>query len=157
NTSNIYVSQWLLGRYEMLLKDPGDANSYRSPQFASNNEPYYPRVPNLPPDLTPLAAVDGLGREVQPTSGNQRPINTVGSSRYDLAGTTLEIFREDATNRRNTAAFNPALNVNFRDGINSSWWIPIVYRTSYDPRNSYPNGLLTPSLVFRHQANPLPG
>ncbi len=131
NSKNYFASTWMLGRYETLLKDPNlFTPSYPTEVFYRRNT----ATIDLPP-LTPYTL---------PTSGNQRALNIVQSSRYDLAGTWLEQMRDDVSSRRFS------FNASVQDGPTApatSWWGAFVYTGSP----------FTYSQVIRYQANALPG
>jgi|GEM_PF-1105821 len=141
-----YAAEWVLGRNVVLLADANnvlpnalDLGSPGPPVIPPKREVFYPNTPtgSLPNstslpysgsfvasagNLSPL----GYGSPDATYAGGGvavAPNQVVQSSRYDLAGTTIEQFRSIITNAANASAGNHPYYF---------WWAPLVYQQPHD-------------------------
>jgi prepilin-type N-terminal cleavage/methylation domain-containing protein len=130
-----YASDWVLARNVTLLRDPNTISG----------DNYYPRM--VPTIAAPAVAPQWYGNNVTPL-GNDSPDNSgtgggIQSSRYDLAGRTMEQIRRDLADA-----------ILFQGGLTSSgipsggqgypmnfWWNPFVYNIGavFRPTATNPN------------------
>jgi type II secretory pathway pseudopilin PulG len=134
NVSNLFGSQFILGRVALLMRDPSTFVS-----TGPTAEQHIMRtVPGAgPPNLTPLHW------DSQATQ-NTNPITRITSSRFDLLGASLEQLRQDVSDIRNSVA-SP-------DGLGSTWWQTLCYRRPTPTAPGTPVILADP--VARFECNP---
>lgn len=102
NTNNFYASQWILGRYAMLLKEPqAEGNSFvirERPGVGGAGNPtqyYVAHLGNPGTSLSPLSyksKTSLTGNGAASETGQPSPVE-VQDARYDLAGTSISGFR----------------------------------------------------------------
>jgi hypothetical protein len=152
-TGGPFASDWVLGRNVILLVDPNyiEPNT-RDFNTTPQHEAFYTVPSSLPPALNyPLLKVPPPTGSVSavvavPTAVNLAPlswnspdyvpgttptgnITQVQSSRYDLAGTTIDQFRTTITNAAIAQATEGTPTPFY------TWWNLLVYRTGFESSN----------------------
>lgn len=90
NPNNFYASQWILGRFAMLLREPDPSG-----QIYDDSNP--PIVQEHIPRQTGDMLLEPLGQR-SPSTGTGTAQFEVQWGRYDLAGTTMALFKPILTN-----------------------------------------------------------
>lgn len=118
NPNNFFTSQWILARSAILLSDPTSVVSYETATGNLQGRVYEAKTgfPLSPLDFTMNDAATA-GR--LPEVANNVPYPAT-SSRYDVAGTTIESFRTNAK-----AVSDPTNST-----YNANWWRPLVFTTT---------------------------
>lgn len=102
NPNNFYASQWALGRFVVLLREPETQGNLRvilerpGAPVAGNPRQYY--IARLGANLSPLSwnstvSLSGQRNEYESGDATPRPIQ-IQDSRYDLAGTSIQVYKK---------------------------------------------------------------
>ena len=96
NPHNFYARNWGLGRVAMLLKEPNATDGGRIRDNANAPQSFYGLSSGIHAagytSLSPLS--QGISARKQSEAGSaDNPAQQVQWSRYDLAGTTIDLYR----------------------------------------------------------------
>jgi prepilin-type N-terminal cleavage/methylation domain-containing protein len=105
NPKNYFSNQWVLGRTAMLLIEPIGGKIYEKPLTLTGEQEYIKRTSSTANDLTPLS----LG------SPSNNATATIEQSRFDLAGTSIDGYRQILDAYIGNVA-----------NVNKTWWLDIM-------------------------------
>jgi len=142
-----YAADWVLGRNQILMNDganlldtnakdlssPGDPEAYYS-----TSSPAPAAWPSAAANVVPLGSwttpyvKGGSAYNPFPIISASNPVsNSVQTSRYDLAGVTIEQFRSILTQAATAQAGQALTDVPYY-----AWWAPLVYEGAFDQVNA---------------------
>jgi prepilin-type N-terminal cleavage/methylation domain-containing protein len=134
-TSEPYAANWVLGRNVILMADPFLLNS-NAKDPGGNPEWFYPATNTYLGGQWKINSTNGIyPGGVAPFAYNSYSDNTVApnlpysyiqSSRYDLAGATIDEFRSNVTAAGAAQAQQPASEKPY-----VFWWAPLIYEQPY--------------------------
>jgi prepilin-type N-terminal cleavage/methylation domain-containing protein len=148
-TSQPLAADWVLGRNLILLGDGKNLLGNNAKDLAGNPEVYSPPSSAMPgnmqmPQAWPASAtpanvlplgsgspsITGTENGVSYTSANNQTA-TVQTSRYDLAGVTMDQFRSIISTAADAQAGASTTIAPFY-----TWWAPLVYQASFKTKSN---------------------